>query len=274
MMNAVLEFVPLLGLMIATGAAAGLLAGLLGVGGGIVIVPVLEFALGLLGVDPAIRMHVAVATSLATIIPTSLSSSRAHHRREAVDFSLMRRWAGPIFLGAVIGVWAAAQVDSRVLSVIFGVVAALVAVKMMLPLDNKQIADDVPRGILSPVLPIGIGAVSSMMGIGGGTVAVPLMTLMGQSVHRAVGTAALFGLFISLPGTFGFMVAGWDVAGRPPGSVGYVNLVGFLIISPMTVWIAPLGAKVAHALTARMLSVLFGLFLFVVALRMFVQAFG
>ena len=132
--------------MILTGAVGGVLAGLLGVGGGIIIVPMLEFALGFVGVDPAIRMHVAVATSLATIIPTSISSSMAHFKRQAVDVSLAKNWAPWIFIGALAGTWVASQVHSRVLSGIFAGVAFLVALKMILPLDNKTLADKVPSG--------------------------------------------------------------------------------------------------------------------------------
>jgi uncharacterized membrane protein YfcA len=259
--------------MLVTGGVGGILAGLLGVGGGIVIVPVMEAALTYLGVDEAIRMHIAVATSLATIIPTSVASSRAHHRRKAVDLELIRRWALFVFLGAFAGSVIASHVHSDVLSIIFAVVALIVALKMMLPLEGRTIAADVPRGILVPVIPTAIGAVSSMMGIGGGTLSVAILTLFNQPIHRAVGTAALFGLAISLPGTAGFMISGFDDPRLPPGSIGYVNLIGFALISPMTFLAAPLGAAIAHRLSRRHLSLLFGLFLVIVAARMFYRAF-
>jgi uncharacterized membrane protein YfcA len=258
--------------MLVTGGVAGILAGLLGIGGGIVIVPVMEAALTWFGVDEAIRMHVAVATSLATIIPTSVASSRAHHRRKAVDLELIRRWALFVLLGALLGTVIASQVHSNVLSMIFAVVALIVAVKMMLPLEGRTIADDVPRGVLMPIIPTGIGAVSSMMGIGGGTLSVAILTLFNQPIHRAVGTAALFGLAISLPGTIGFVVSGLDDPRLPPGSLGYVNVIGFALISPMTFLAAPLGATIAHRLSRRHLSLLFGLFLVIVATRMFYRA--
>ena len=260
--------------MLITGGVGGVLAGLLGIGGGIVIVPVLEAALTYLGVDEAIRMHVAVATSLATIIPTSIASSRAHHRRGAVDLELVRRWAVFVLLGALVGTIIAARVHSDVLSIVFAVVALIVALKMVLPLEGRAFAPDVPKGTAVPLIPAGIGAVSSMMGIGGGILSVAILTLFNQPIHRAVGTAALFGLAISLPGTLGFMIAGFNDPRLPAGSVGYVNLVGFALISPATFVAAPLGAAIAHRLSRRRLSLLFGLFLVVVAIRMFYRAWN
>lgn len=258
--------------MLVTGGVGGILAGLLGIGGGIVIVPVLEAALAYLGVDEAIRMHVAVATSLATIIPTSIASSRAHHLRESVDLGLARRWSPFVLLGAFAGTAIAAHVHSDVLAMVFAVVALLVAVKMMLPIEGYTIAAGVPRGLLVPAIPAAIGAVSSMMGIGGGTLSVATLTLFNQPIHRAVGTAALFGLAISLPGTIGFMIAGADDPRVPPASIGYVNILGFALISPMTFLAAPLGAAIAHRLSRRQLSLLFGCFLVIVSLRMLYKA--
>lgn len=261
-------YLPLVLLMLATGLIGGVMAGLMGIGGGIVIVPVLEFALGFLGVDPAIRMHVAVATSLATIIPTSISSSRAHHRRGAVEFSLARTWGPIIFLGAALGTWIAARVDSSALSAIFAVVALLVASKMILPMEKTRLADKVPRGVAGAVFPATIGTVSTMMGIGGGALSVTTLTLFNMPIHRAVGTSAFFGLLIAVPGTLGFMLTGQGHPLLPPGSVGFVNVIGFLIISPAAFLAAPLGVRIAHALSQRQLGLTFGAFLMIVAGRM------
>jgi uncharacterized membrane protein YfcA len=260
--------------MLATGAIGGVLAGLLGIGGGIVIVPVLDAALQFLGTEPSIRMHVAVATSLATIIPTSLASSRAHYRRDSVDVPLVRRWAPFVLVGSIAGTWIASRVDSSVLSAVFATVAFIIGVKLVLPMHDRRLTPDVPRGWLIGGVPLTIGAVSSMMGIGGGTLSVAALTLFNQPIHRAVGTAALFGLVIALPGTAGFMLAGYGDMRLPPGSVGYVNLVGFALISPTTVLAAPLGAAIAHRLTQRRLSALFGLFLLTMSFRMAWQALG
>lgn len=258
--------------MLLTGLVGGVIAGLLGVGGGIVVVPVLDVVLSFLGVDPAIRMHVAVATSQATIIPTSISSSRAHFKRDAVNLSLVKRWGLFLFLGALLGVVIADHVHGRVLSSIFAVVALIVALKMILPLDHHTLAQDVPRGAAAPILPGTIGALSSMMGIGGGTLSVPIMTLLNEPIHRAVGTASLFGLLISVPATVGFIVAGLGNHTLPAGNLGFVNLIGFAFIAPTTMLTAPWGARVAHWLHRRHLSMLFGAFLLIVAVRMIYKA--
>lgn len=260
--------------MLATGCAAGVMAGLFGIGGGIVIVPVLELTLGFLGVDPAIRMHVAVATSLATIIPTSLSSARAHYRRESVDLDIAKRWAVFVLLGALFGAWLAAQVHSRVLAIVFASFASLIAMKMVFLPDSRNLTDDVPTRPLVSVIPTAIGCFSSMMGIGGGTFSVITLTLFNVPIHRAVGTAALLGLVISVPGTVGFIVAGWNDLRTPPGSLGYVSLIGFALIAPATVLTAPIGAKIAHSISEKKLSMLFGSFLVIAATRMFFRAFA
>jgi uncharacterized membrane protein YfcA len=254
--------------MLATGCVAGVLAGLFGIGGGIVIVPVLEFTLGVMGVDPAIRMHVAVATSLATIIPTSISSARAHHRRQAVDMSIVKRWSVFVLLGALAGAWIAAQVHSRVLALIFATLALVIALKMILLPESRNLTEDVPRGPVVAIIPTSIGCLSSMMGIGGGTFSVMTLSLFNQPIHRAVGTAALLGLVISLPGTIGFIITGWNDVRVPPGSLGYVSMIGFALIAPATVLTAPVGARIAHSFSEKNLSMLFGAFLVTAAARL------
>lgn len=263
----------LAGAMLLTGAVSGVLAGLLGIGGGIVIVPVMEAVLAFLGVDEAIRMHVAVATSLATIIPTSIASARAHHRRQAVDLALVRRWAVFVLAGALAGSLIATRVHGSILSAVFAIVATIMAIKLILPQGSRTLARDVPDGWLANTIPTAIGAISSMMGIGGGTLSVATLTLFNQPIHRAVGTAALFGLLISLPGTIGFVLGGLDDPRVPPGSFGYVSVIGFALIAPTTWLAAPLGAAIAHGLTQRQLSLGFGIFLLLVSVRMFRQAF-
>ena len=259
--------------MLATGCVAGVTAGLFGIGGGIVIVPVLEFALSLMGVDPAIRMHVAVATSLATIIPTSISSARAHHLRQSVDINIVKRWSFFVLTGALLGAWIAAQVHSRVLAMVFATLAMLIALKMIFFPESRNLTQDVPRGPLILSLPTAIGTLSSMMGIGGGTFSVMTLTLFNQPIHRAIGTAALLGLVISLPGTIGFIISGWNDVRVPPGSLGYVSLIGFVLIAPTTVICAPIGARIAHSFSAKRLSMSFGVFLVIVAARLFYKSF-
>ncbi len=254
--------------MLATGCVAGVLAGLFGIGGGVVIVPVLEAVLSFLGVDAAIRMHIAVATSLATIIPTSISSARAHHKRHAVDLDIVRRWAVFVFAGALLGAWIASLVHSDMLALVFAVLAASMAAKMVFFPDSRNLTEAMPNAIWVPIIPTSIGCLSSMMGIGGGILSVTTLTIFNQPIHRAVGTAALIGLIISLPGTIGFIVTGWGDPRVPSGSLGYVNLVGFALIAPTTVLLAPLGAKLAHRFSEKHLSMLFGAFLLIASIRM------
>lgn len=260
--------------MLVTGLVAGVLAGLFGIGGGVVIVPVLETALGFVGVDPAIRMHVAVGTSLATIIPTSISSSRAHHRRNAVAVDLVRRWAVYVLAGSLLGAWIASQVHSDVLAIVFATLAMFVAIKKVFFPDNRNVAEAFPRGPLLPGLLTLTGCFSSMMGIGGGVFTVMTLSLFNVPIHRAVGTAALFGLFIAVPGTLGFIAAGWGDPRVPAASLGFVSLLGFACIAPATVLAAPLGARIAHALSAKHLNMLFGGFLVIASLRLFYRAFA
>jgi uncharacterized membrane protein YfcA len=262
------EYGPLVMAMLLSGIIGGLMAGLLGVGGGIVIVPVLDFALSILGVEPGLRMQLAVATSLATIIPTSISSARSHHARGAVDLELFKRWGPFMLVGSALGAMLAARVSSDVLALIFGCVALLVAAKMLFLRDDVHLADAVPRGPAGYLIPFGIGGVSSMMGIGGGTLGVPALTLLNHPVHRAVGTSSLFGLVISIPATFAYIIAGWGQEAVLPGSIGYVNLIGFALIAPLTTYFAPYGARLAHRLTREQLSQAFGFFLLIVGGRM------
>lgn len=269
-----LETLPLdLALMLAggtvlAGIAAGLLAGLLGVGGGIVIVPVLFHIFSMVGMPLDLGMPLAVGTSLATIIVTSLASMRAHHRRGAVDWPLLRRWAPWIALGVCFGTLIAGIVSGVVLTAVFATVALAVALHMALSPDGLRLGPQLPDGAGLGGLGIGIGGFSVMMGIGGGTLSVPTMVLFSYPIHRAVGTASAIGLIIAVPGTLGFALAGWGAPGLPPGSLGFVNLIGFAIIVPATVLAAPLGARLAHAIDKTLLRRAFALFLALTSARM------
>jgi uncharacterized protein len=257
----------------ASGLIAGFVAGMLGVGGGIVSVPVLEYSLRFAGVPDEYRMHVAVATSLAAIIPTAISSARTHHAKGAVDWDLAKRWALPMLLAAFAGSFLASRAPLAVLAGVFGSVAMLIALKMLLPLDHWRAADEVPRGAGGGAIAALIGGVSAMMGIGGGTLSVPTLTLCGYPIHRAVGTASFFGLVISVPGTLGYLLAKPPVL-LPWATVGFVSLVGLALIAPGSMLTATLGARVAHALSRRRLAQAFGVFLTIVGARMLYRAFA
>lgn len=260
--------------MLATGMVAGVLAGLLGVGGGIVIVPVLSLALPVLGVEPEILMHVAVGTSLLTIIPTSIASARSHARRGAVDWGLIKRWGATIVAGAVLGGIAAAYLQSAQLSLVFGAIAFGVALFMLIRREGRPLFDGLPRGLLGQPIPLLIGGLSTLMGIGGGTLGVPLLSACAYPVRNAVATASLFGLLIAVPGTAGFVLAGWGHPDLPAFSLGYPNLLGLLCIAPLTILFAPLGARIAHSIRPQLLRMLFALFLLVTATKMLLGGLG
>lgn len=264
-----MEYLFWIGAMILAGTLGGLAAGLLGVGGGIVIVPILYIVLSSMAVEPGLAMKVAVATSLASIIFTSLSSARSHHRRGAVDLILLRSWSIPIFTGVIFGTVLAGWLDGTWLTLIFAVVAVLVATNMFLRANAVPIFPDFPGGAAKVGSGIIVGTISALMGIGGGTLGVPILTAFGYDIRRAVGTAAALGFIIAIPGAIGYSVAGWSLEDKPPGSLGYVNLIGLAALVPLTVIVAPLGARLAHKISKKALSYSFAAFLLLVAARMF-----
>jgi len=265
---------PLAAAMLGTGVVAGLIAGLLGVGGGIVIVPVLFHILTGMGVDEAIRMHMAVGTSLATIIATSISSARAHFRRGSVDVDLLKSWGVAVLVGVLIGSGISLVVNGQVLTAIFAIVALIVCANMAFRPDGWTVRDSLPTGAAKHAIGIGVGGFSTLMGIGGGTLSVPILTACNYPIRRAVGTASAVGLIIAVPGTVGFILNGWGQANLPPFSLGYVSLIGFALIVPATVLAAPLGVKLAHTMPTGLLRKAFALFLFVTALRMIYELIG
>lgn len=255
--------------LLATGLVAGVLAGLLGVGGGIVIVPVLYHLFTLLGVDESVRMHAAVGTSLATIIPTSIMSSRAHRKRGSLDMALIKRLMPSVVVGVIVGSVASRFLSGASLTAVFASVALLVAVNMAFKREGFALADDLPGTAGTALLGSGIGGISTLMGIGGGTLSVPILNALRVPMHTAVGTGAMLGMVISFPGALAFLLNGLDVPLRPPFSLGYVNLLGFALIVPATLATTGWGAKLAHAINAKRLRQVFALFLALTAARMF-----
>lgn len=255
--------------LMVTGMVAGVMAGLLGVGGGIVIVPVLYHLFTFLGVDEAIRMHVAVGTSLATIIPTSIISSRAHFKRGSLNVVLLKQLIPSVIVGVVCGVVLSGYMSGAFLTAIFAIVALLVALNMALKKEGFTISDGLPNKTGTSFIGFFIGGISTLMGIGGGTLSVPILSAFRTPMHTAVGTGAALGLVISLPGAFGFLVNGLGVDNRPPFSLGYVNLIGLFLIIPATMVMAPVGARLAHAINAKRLRQLFALFLLITSIKMF-----
>lgn len=265
--------IPLVLGLVATGAIAGILSGLLGVGGGIVVVPVLFWVFKFLGYPAELGMQVAVGTSLLTVAITALSAAKSHHTRGSVDLAILRRWWPFMAVGALCGGAIAGLVKGPMLMLVFGTVALLVAWNMALP-RTRILAPALPeRRGAQPALAAAIGFVSSMMGIGSGTLGVPLMTAFSVPVHRAVGTAAALGLVVGSAGALAMLVTGFGVAGRPPLSVGYINLIAVALILPLSVGCAPYGTRLAHALDPVWIKRAFAVFLGATSLRMLASVF-
>ena len=255
----VATLLPLLGLLMVTSAFAGILAGLLGVGGGIVLVPAFLFTFETLGYGSPWLMQICLATSLATIIVTSARSVMSHNKKGAVDWSILRTWAPGIAVGALIGVAAASQLTTTFLQALFGVLAVCIGLYFAFGKREWRLADAMATGwkrlSLSPV----VGFLSVLMGIGGGSFGVPLMTLCAVPIHRAVATAAGFGLLIAVPSVAAFLLVEIPEEVRPPLTFGAVNLGAFLIAISMTLITAPMGAKLAHSIQDKTLRRAFGI---------------
>lgn len=255
------------------GAFAGIIAGLLGVGGGIVMVPVMTIVLALLSVAPDVSMHMAVASSLAVINATALVSSRAHARRDALDFAIVRRWGPFVALGALAGALVARYLSGDFLRLLFASLAMLVGLRFLLA--RQRAAGRLQLGHAGQRCCAGaIGLLSSWLGIGGGTFSVPLLHANGLAVHRAVGTSSLIGLFIALPATAGYIAGGLGMAGRPAGSLGYLYLPAVAVLTLSAMLLTPIGARLAHRLAQHRLRQVFGVFLLLAAARLFSQALG
>ncbi len=254
-------------ILLVAGALTGVLAGLFGVGGGALMVPVLFEVFGVLDVPDETRMPLAVGTSLAIIIPTSIRSWLSHRARGAVDADLLRVWAVPIILGVVFGAVIARYAPALVFQLVFVVVAGVNAVKLISGTKRWDIATDLPTG--APLRAYGgvIGFLSSLMGIGGGQIANIIMTTHGRPIHQAVATSAGIGVLISVPGAIGYMFAGWGQPDLPLDAIGYVSLMGFILFVPTTLLTANLGVQLAHSLSSRTLELAFGIFLSIVCLR-------
>lgn len=253
--------------MVVAGLVGGLLAGLLGVGGGIIIVPVLYHLLTALDIDADVRMKIAVATSLSTIIATSIVSVRSHARRGAVDPALLRSWGVPIFMGVLLGTFIGGYSEGWVLTLVFAVIALLVAVNLMV--STGQLREGFPNAPVKAGAGVFVGMISAMMGIGGGTLSVPILSAVGYDIRKAVGTAAAIGFLIAIPGTLGYMWAGYGNPSLPPMSLGYVNGLAAAVLIPLTMLMAPVGARLAHSVDRKWLKRSFAAFLVLTSARMF-----
>ncbi len=266
------DLMPMLALLLAIGAFAGVIAGLLGVGGGIVLVPAFFYAFGHLGYAGPQLMQVCLATSLATIVVTSVRSVLAHHRKGAVDWAVLRAWGAFIAAGALGGVLLAASLRSATLQAVFGILALAAGLYMAFGRDHWRLGPAMPGGVIRAGLGGALGFFSALMGIGGGTFGVPMMTLYSMPIHRAVATAAGFGLLIAVPAAAAFLFLA--VENPPPYTLGAVNLPAFAVIIAMTLITTPLGVRLAHAMDARPLKRAFAVFIILVALNMLRKVAG
>ena len=259
-------------LLLSVGAFAGMLAGLLGVGGGIILVPAFFYVFHALGYPDFQLMQVCLATSLATIIVTSIRSVMAHNKKGVVDWEILRSWAPGIVLGAVVGFFIASSLRSATLQMIFGVLAIIVGLYMTFGKAHWRVGDAMPKGVARIVLSPVIGFLSVLMGIGGGSFGVPTMSLYNVPIHRAVATAAGFGVIIAVPSVIGFLTV--DLQSPPPFTIGAVNLPAFILVIAMTLITAPWGAALAHRMDPKPLKRVFGVFLMLVAINMLRKAVG
>ncbi|MEJ7925343.1 sulfite exporter TauE/SafE family protein [Sphingobium sp. AN641] len=259
--------------MLAAGLLAGFAAGMFGIGGGFVVVPALFVVLPLLGGSHEAIAHVAIGTSAATIIVTSIRSLLSHAKRGAVEFEVLKQWAPWLILGDGIGVMLAGHVDGKVLTMIFGAGLALMSLNFLLPkVGNKVISDTMPSGMVRVGIAGGLGTFSSLLGIGGGVIAIMVMTLCGRSIHRAIATASGVGTLIAIPTAIGFALIGLKETGLPWGSLGFVNVPATIAITSMSVLTAPLGVAAAHAMPAAPLKKIFGVYLVIISYLMFRNA--
>jgi uncharacterized protein len=269
------ELVELALMLVAVGALSGFFAGIFGIGGGAILVPVFYECFRLAGVPLEVRMPLCIGTSLAIIIPTSIRSFRAHHARGAVDLEILKLWWLPILIGVIVGSITARYAPERLFKIVFVGVAWSAAARLLLARDNWKFGDDVPKGPLMRLYGFVVGLLSTLMGVGGGLFSNLLMTFYGRPIHQAVATSSALAVLISIPGALGYVYAGWPAAARYPDvaalqvpfAIGYVSLIGAVLVMPTSLLTAPLGVRAAHAMSKRTLEVAFGCYLFTVGSR-------
>lgn len=273
------ELIELAALLAVTGALAGFLAGIFGIGGGAVLVPVLYECFRLAGVPLDARMPLCIGTSLAIIIPTSIRSWQAHHKRGSVDMDILLKWALPVLVGVILGSVIARYAPEKLFKYVFVGVAWSAAARLLLGKENWRLGDEMPKGIFMKAYGFFIGLLSTLMGIGGGLFSNLLMTFYGRPIHQAIGTSAGLAVLISIPGALGYIYAGWPAAARFPEvaalqlpfAIGYISIIGALLVMPTSLLVAPLGVRVAHLLTKRKLEIAFGIYLLIVSSRFVVS---
>lgn len=255
--------------IVGAGIVAGLMAGIFGIGGGAVLVPVFYQLFGILEVDEAIRMHLSVGSSLAVIVPTSSRSFAGHYARGIVDMAFLRSMAIVVPAGVVLASLTAAYISGEGLRIIFAVWTLLIGMKLLFNRDSWRLKGDIPGNPVRAIVGVAIGYFSTLMGIGGGVMNNVFMTLFGRPMHQAVATSAGVGVLIAVPATAGYVWAGWNAPGLPVTSTGYVNWIAVGVIIPTTMLVTPYGVRIAHAMTKRQLELGFAIFCLLVSARFF-----
>lgn len=269
------ELVLLVIAIVAAGAVTGLLAGLLGIGGAAITVPVLFEFFGFIGVPDSVRMQLCVGTSLAVIVPVSLRSYFAHKSKAAVLADVLKTWTVPVVLGTVCGAVIAFFAPSSLFKIVFVILGGGIALKLLFVGDRWRIADQLPARPVTWLYGLLIGLSSSLMGVAGGALGTLYLTLFGQPIHLAIATSSGLGVLIAVPGAIGYIIAGWPQMDLlPPLSLGYVSLIGLALFAPVSVLMTPVGARLAHNMPKRKLEIAFALFLLTASLRFLASLLG
>jgi uncharacterized protein len=254
--------------LVVAGAATGILAGLFGVGGGAIIVPILYQVFAVLDVPETVRMPLSIGTSLAIIIPTCIAAYRAHRAKGAVDRDILRRWALPCFLGVAAGSFIAAFAPPWLFKIVFVTIAGGNGILLLIGRKDWRVTNGLPAPWPMRAIGFAIGIFSALMGISGGMISNIVILMFGRTMQQAVATSAGLGIVISIPGTIGYMLAGWSkMALLPPLSVGFVSLIGLALLAPLSMLLAPYGVRLAHAISKRRLEIAFGVYLLLVSAR-------
>ena len=266
------EIINLLAVLGIAAAVAGFMAGLLGVGGGIIMVPALYYAFTILDFELATRMHLSVGTSLAIIIPTSIISTKTHMEYDAVDFKMVKSFGIFILLGVIAGTFLAVNLKTPSLVLFFSIFAFMVGLFFIFLreklVNNPKSISNIVKNISGTV----IGFISVPLGIGGGSLMVPFMRTFGYDIRKSIGTAAAIGFLIAISGTITMIIGGKVIDNvTTPYSIGYINLLGFLVFVPVTMVMARLGAKAVYKIDKKLLSKIFGAFLLIVSIRSFIE---
>lgn len=258
-------------LLVTVGIFAGFIAGLFGIGGGVVVVPALYYIFTLAEVDESIRMHLSVGTSLANIVPISIVSAVNHAKRKSVDISLLKFIFASVITGVILGSIVVTFLKGSSLILIYSIILMFVAMQFFLWKDKWRFALVFPKNFLGHIYGSSIGFLSTLIGVGGGSISIPILKLYNFEIHKAIGTAAGIGTIVAVPGTIGFIIAGINNGVSLPLCFGYISLVGLLLITPMTMIGAPLGVRFAHYLAKNKLNFIFGLFILIMSIRFFLE---